>query len=80
MFPFAESLSFTFTGIPADILWGVFGLFAFLAILWSIILLYHWNKYRLHNPATNKAQIIYILGTTLLLLSALGTLYLYTSV
>jgi len=59
-------------------LWLFFGIFLALAILASFILVYHWNKYRLHSPATSGAQVVYIAGVVILLLVSAGALMLHT--
>ena len=71
-------LNFKFSDISPNVLWIFFGVFLLVVTLLSIVLIYHWNKYRLHSPGTLVAPIIYTLGIVLFLILATSALLFHT--
>ena len=53
--------------IPISTLWIGFVVFVAIAVLAGLALIFHWREYKLHSPATDFTQIIYIVGLVILI-------------
>jgi len=63
--------------IPTSTFWIIFLVLVVFVLVASLILVFHWNKYKLHSPATNRMQFIYIIGIVILLILSGATLLIY---
>ena len=65
--------------IPVSALWFILVVFLVLFIIMGIALVFHWNKYKLHSPATDMTQLVYLSGLFILVaLSAASLIFFNT--
>ena len=64
-------------GIDPRILFGVFGLALFGSLVMGLVYFYHWRRYSLHGKDILWAEIIYFVGTLILLSLIFTTAFLY---
>lgn len=76
--PFEVGISNFLANISPGTLWIVFTVFILLSAIMSFVLIYHWNKYRLHSPATTRAVLVYVLGLVIILALGAVSLSVYT--
>lgn len=52
--------------IPMSALWLTLVVFMVLFLVVGLSLMFHWKKYKLYSPATNKTQFVYLIGLLIL--------------
>lgn len=65
------------TTLDPGILFGVFGVALFGSLVMGLVYLYHWRKYTLRGRDVVWAELIYFLGTLVLLSLIFTTSFLY---
>ncbi|OGI63546.1 hypothetical protein A2914_02570 [Candidatus Nomurabacteria bacterium RIFCSPLOWO2_01_FULL_41_21] len=73
------SLDEALAQIPPSALWLGLVIFGALALVISLVLVFHWNKYKMHSPWNTRAQAIYVIGLIALLVLSAIALSIYTT-
>lgn len=70
----AASAFGTTTPIAKSVLWPIFGLVLVIYAIVSLILVYHWRRYALHNKRVAFAEMLYFIVSGAVLVIALFSL------
>ncbi|GEM_PF-3966058 len=74
---FGLDLSGTGLTVNPDILWLILSVVFLIFLIFSLILVYHWNKFGFHALAVGVAEAVYFAVSIFLILGAVGSILLF---
>ena len=72
-----KNLSVVDIAIGSDILWLIFVLVLAIFLIFSLILVYHWNRFGMRALAIGTAELVFFAGGAFLLMGAAASIALF---